>query len=185
MGLLSSRKVKALLAMLVLTLFALVGVSAWGLLQAVAALGTAGSLFAFVGAVAPWVVGTLLLTLLSVVWVVWLLVVAVSQVSMPSLHSQRLSQAASLVEYAVPEARKYGVSEWLAPPEPTLAEKREALTERYVDGDLSDSEFERELQRLYEDEEGFDNREFRNDLDALLDDAEHDREYRNLERESQ
>ncbi|WP_439025659.1 hypothetical protein [Haloarchaeobius sp. DT45] len=175
MGLLSSRKVKALVAMLVLTLFTLVGVSAWGLLQALVALGTAGSLFTFVGAVAPWVVAALLLTVLSGVWIFWLLVVLVSRVSMPSLNSQRLSNVAALVEYAVPQAREYGVSEWLAPPEPTLEEKREALTDRYVDGRLSDSEFERELQRLYENEEGFENREFRDDLDALLEDTERDR----------
>ncbi|WP_435363259.1 hypothetical protein [Haloarchaeobius sp. DYHT-AS-18] len=183
MGLLSSRKVKALVAMLALTLFTLVGVSAWGLLQAFAALGTAGSLFTFVGAIAPWVVAALLLTLLSGFWVVWLLVAIVSQVSMPSLNSQRISNAAALVEFAVPQARQYGVSEWFAPPEPTLEEKREELTERYVDGDLSDSEFERELQILYEDEEGFENREFRDDLDALLDDTERDRR-REFDRET-
>ncbi|WP_435361218.1 hypothetical protein [Haloarchaeobius sp. DFWS5] len=179
MGLLSGTKVKGLAAAIVLTLLALVGVSSWGLLQALTAIGTAGStpvFFAMLSAAAPWIVAGILLSLLTVVFVFSLLAVlagrAANQVSMPTLQSERLSMLVGYVEDEVPGAKQYGIAEWLAPPEPTFDEKREALRERYVDGELSDSEFERKLQRLYEDEEGLERAQFRDDLDTLLDDAE-------------
>ncbi|WP_435335033.1 SHOCT domain-containing protein [Haloarchaeobius sp. TZWWS8] len=175
MKLLSSPKVKALTAGIVLTLFALVGVSLWGLLQTVAAIGTAGStplLVAMVSAGAPWLVAAVLLTLLSSVLTVWLLLVLVSQVSLPRLQSERLSKLAGFFEYRVPGLPNYGIADWLAPPEPTVEERRDTLTERYVAGELSDAEFERKLQRLYEQDEGLEPGRMRDDLDMLLDDSD-------------
>jgi hypothetical protein len=178
MRILHSTRVKALAGGLALTLFALVGVSAWGLLQALLALGnTTGQffLFAMVGAAAPYIVAALVLTLLAGGLFLWLLIALASQVSLPRLENERLATVAGYVEREVPAARAVGLSEWLTPTEPTPAERREALKERYAAGKLSDAEFERELQAIIESEEKWDEG-YRDDLDSVLVDRQREPE---------
>ena len=180
MGRFGGTRVKALLAGLVLTLFTLVGTTVWGLLRTLAALLDPGAqplLAALVTAAAPWVVASVLLTLLAGTLLLWLSIVLASRVTLPSLESERLSGLAALVEYYVPAARSAGLSEWLAPREPTADEKLEAVKEAYVDGDLSRHEFERKVEQLYETEEELDRDTLPSRLDRLLAEPDRTREF--------
>ncbi|WP_256298280.1 hypothetical protein [Haloarchaeobius salinus] len=177
MGRFGDTKVKALTVGLVLSLFALVGTTVWGLLQGLLALLAPGSqplLAAVVGAVAPWLLASVLLVLLSGGLLLWLVIALASRISLPSprLESERLSRAAASVEYYVPAARAADLSGWLAPPEPTAEEKLAQVKEDYVEGKISGETFERKLEQLHREEEELDRSRMPSRLDRLLDDAD-------------
>ena len=75
---------------------------------------------------------------------------AVRRASLP--ESDRLAGAARLLEQVYPPLASVGLSDRLAPPEPSPEERAErelaALRRRYVAGELTEAEFERELERL-------------------------------------
>ena len=158
MGLLSDTKVKVLLAAFVLSLFALVGVSALGLLAALTALTSpayAGTplVFALLDAAAPYVVALLLIGLFSGLSFVALAVAAVRQASMP--RNDRLARLARKIERYYPQAREVGLSERV---EPTTEDRIDQLKERYVEGEIGELEYERRLQELMDDERVSDER---------------------------
>ncbi|MFC4551682.1 MULTISPECIES: SHOCT domain-containing protein [Halorussus] len=158
MGLLSDTKVKVLLTAFVLSLFVLVGVSALGLLAALSALTSpayAGVplLWAMLSAAAPYIVADLLVGLFSGLTFVALAVAAVRQASMP--RNDRLARVARKVERHYPGARKAGLSERV---EPTTEDRIDRLKERYVEGEISEAEYERRLQELMADEDVNDER---------------------------
>jgi len=67
-------------------------------------------------------------------------------------RSERLARLAERVEADHSAARSLGLSELLSPPEPTPEEREAdalaALKRRYVDGELTEAEFERKVDRL-------------------------------------
>lgn len=151
MGLLDDTRVKTLLAGFLLSLLALVAVSAFGLLAAVSALAQPSSaplLFVLLDAVLPYAVAAALVGGVSFLLLTWLSVAAVRRASMP--RDDRLAGLARKVERHYPGARKVGLSERV---EPTTDDRIEELKRRYVEGELTELEYERRLQDLM-DEEG-------------------------------
>jgi hypothetical protein len=177
MGRFGGTKVKALTVGFVLSLFALVGTTVWGLLQGLLALLAPGSqplLAAVLGAMAPWLLAAVLLILVSGGLLLWLLIALASRISIPrpSLQSERLSRAAGTVEYYVPAARAVELSDWLAPPEPTTEEKLEQAKEDYAAGNISAATFERTVERLHAEADDRPDEGFPSELDRLLDDED-------------
>ncbi|MFC4405403.1 hypothetical protein [Haloarchaeobius iranensis] len=177
MGRFGGTKVKALTVGLVLSLFALVGTTVWGLLQGLLALLAPGSqpvLAAMLGAVAPWLLASVLLILVSGGLLLWLVIALASRISIPSprLESERLSRLAAGVEYYVPAARAVELSDWLAPPAPTAEEKLAQVKEDYVEGKISGETFERKIEQLHREEAALDRSSMPSRLDELLDDAD-------------
>ncbi|WP_257299604.1 hypothetical protein [Haloarchaeobius sp. FL176] len=189
MGRFGGTKLKALTVGFVLSLFALVGTTVWGLLQGLLALLAPGGqplLAAVVGAVAPWLLAAVLLVFVSGGLLLWLVITLASRISLPSprleserlslpsprLESERLSRLAAGVEHYVPAARAVELSDWLAPPEPTAEEKLAQVKEDYVEGKISGATFERKLEQLHREEEALDRSSMSSRLDRLLDDAD-------------
>jgi len=150
MGLLDDRRVKLLVAGFLLSLFALVGVAAFGLLAVVSALlaPPAGTpvLLAMLEAVVQYLLAGVFVGGVSVVLLVWLLVAAVRRASLP--RNDRLAGAARRVERHVPQIGDGDLSERV---EPTTEERIDDLKQRYVDGEITEAEYERELQALMRD----------------------------------
>lgn len=131
----------------------LVGVSLLALLDALAVLsggaasGEAPLLLAMLGAAAEWVVAGVVLALLALLFLVATLV---SVLRSTSLH--RSDKLVSVVEWL---ERRYPILEQLDASErvsPTTEDRRRQLKEQYVAGDISDEEFEREMERLLDDD---------------------------------
>lgn len=94
-------------------------------------------------------VAAILVTLLVVsgVGLVWVLIR-----NAPAIRSDRLASLAGRLEREYPPLRRAGLSDVLEPPEPTAEEQAEAaladLKQQYVDGEISEAEFERKVDRL-------------------------------------
>lgn len=69
-----------------------------------------------------------------------------------SVRSERVASLAERVEREYPPLRAVGLSDVLAPPEPSAEEQAEAaladLKQQYVEGEISEAEFERKVDRL-------------------------------------
>ncbi|QLG27979.1 SHOCT domain-containing protein [Halorarum halophilum] len=93
----------------------------------------------------------LVATVLSGVGFVWALL---RRASVP--RSSRLAALADRIEREYPPLRPFGLSDALAPPKPSAEEQSaNALAElkrQYVDGELSEREFERKVDRLVANE---------------------------------
>ena len=107
-----------------------------------------------VGVAVPVLVAVALLFTLLVVSTVGLTYALARNASLP--RSERLAGLAARVEDEYGEVRVLGLSELLAPPEPTTAEREadalDALKRRYVDGEITEGEFERKVDRLVANE---------------------------------
>ncbi|WP_368085878.1 SHOCT domain-containing protein [Halalkalicoccus paucihalophilus] len=121
----------------------------------------------------PVVAVLLTLVVLSGTWFSWSLV---RPASVPK--HERLASVASRAEREVPLLGSLGLSDSLAPPEPTPEERAERtlaeLKRQYVDGEIDEREFERRVDRLVSNdslEEARADRERR----AVLNDGERDR----------
>jgi hypothetical protein len=137
-----------LFAATVLSGLGTVGVAIVGVLATLSTLLTGGSLVLTVG---TFLLGTLLLGGLTLVFAAALGSTLASRASLPSLpRNERMANTMHGLEAAVPPLRALGLADRL---EPTVEERRAALTERYVEGELSEREFESKLQALL-DEEG-------------------------------
>lgn len=139
-----------LFAATVLTGLSTVGVAVVGVVATVSALVSGGSLVLTVGG---FLLGTLLLAGLTVVFAAGLLSALADRASLPSLptpRSQRLANVLHGLEAAVPPLRRLGLGDRV---EPSVEEKRAALTERYVEGDLSEHQLEAALQDLLDEDE--------------------------------
>lgn len=98
------------------------------------------------------VVGVLTVAaVLSAVGLVWASIRRLAR-----FRSRRLQVAFERIEAAYPPLARYGMSEAVAPPEPSAEERAEraldALKRRYVAGEIDEAEFERRLDRLADDE---------------------------------
>ncbi|MDQ2071588.1 hypothetical protein ACODNH_15050 [Haloarcula sp. NS06] len=132
-----------LFAAVVLTTLGTVGV---GIVGVVATLGALLGGGAVVQTFATFLLGTFLLVGVDIVFAVALVRALARRASVPK--SQRVADGLSRLESIVPPLASLGLSDVFAPPEPTVEERHEALTRRYVDGELSEAEYERELQAL-------------------------------------
>lgn len=123
------------------------GLAAVGVLATVSTLVTGGSLVLTVGG---FLLGTLLLGGLTFVFATALLSTLASRASLPSVpRSQRVANALAGLEAAVPPLSRLGLSDRVEPP---VEQRRAALTERYVAGDISETELEAKLQTLLDEE---------------------------------
>jgi len=164
------RRVTALLGAFALSLFALAGLAAFGLLAVASALagatGTAPLVFVALDAAAPYLLATGFVGVLSFLLLVATSVAAVRRASPP--RDERLARVARGVERVSGEARAYGLAERF---EPTTDERIEALKREYVDGEITELAYERRLREVLEDEETSDDR-----LDRELRELERDLE---------
>lgn len=136
-----------LFAATVLSGLSTVGVAVVGVLATVSVLVTGGSLVLTVGA---FLLGTLLLGGLTFVFATTLLSTLASRASLPSVpRSQRVANVLAGLEAAVPPLRRLGLADRM---EPTLEQRRARLERRYVDGELSEHQFEAAIHELLDEE---------------------------------
>jgi hypothetical protein len=170
------RRLRWLSVVVALVLLAGVGVAGAGtvaVLSAVASVAAGESvLLAVLQAAVPFLLAFAVLSVLGVALLTWLVVRTVRLAEVP--RSGRLEAVARGVERQVPGVEAGTVSERVAP---TVADRRDALVERYADGDLTEREFERELEALLDehddaatdwsatDSDGAFDREFADELD--------------------
>ena len=137
----------------VVTGILLLGVGLLGLLDALSVLSGGASygeeflLLAMLGAAAEWVVLGVVLGLLAVAFLTATVVSVLRTKSLP--RSDRLVAIVERLEREYPLLRQFDVSERV---EPTTEDRKQRLKEQYVAGDISEAEFEREMQRLLDDD---------------------------------
>jgi hypothetical protein len=134
-----------LFVVLLLSTLLTVGVGGVGVGVGLLALLETGSLVAALSATLPWAVGTLLLLLVDAGLLVWTVVAAIRRLSLP--RDDRLASAAERAEAELPVLRSLSLAERF---EPTPEQRRQHLKERYVDGELSEAEFERRVREHVE-----------------------------------
>lgn len=134
-----------LFAATVLSGLSAAGTAVVGVLATVSVLVTGGSLVLTVGG---FLLGTLLLGGLTLVFAAALLSALASRASLP--RSQRVATVLHGLEAVVPPLRQLGLANRV---EPTPEERRTALEERYVNGELSERQFEAALADLLEEED--------------------------------
>ena len=148
MSVLADNRHWLLFAATVLSGLSTVGVAVVGLLATVSVLLTGGSLLLTVGVS---LLATLLLGGLTLVFAAGLLSTLASRASLPSIpRSQRAANVLHGLEAAVPPLRRLGLADRV---EPSLEDRRAALEQRYVDGELSEQQFEAALHELLDEEE--------------------------------
>lgn len=152
MNWLSENRHWLLFAGLVITGFGAVGTAIVGLVATASALLTGGPLVTTVGG---FLLGTLLLVGLAIVFGVALAstlanraTAAVGDVSLPT--NQRVANVFQGLESLVSPLSRLGLGDRF---EPSVAERRAALTERYVSGELSEHELEAALSDVLDDHE--------------------------------
>jgi hypothetical protein len=121
-----------------------VGTAVVGVIAVISTLLTGGSLIAAAGS---FVLATLGLAGVSILCAVALVISLARRASLP--RSQRVANIFERAESIVPPLASLGLSNRF---EPTVAEQKEALIERYVDGELSEAALEAELEHLLDDE---------------------------------
>jgi len=144
MGLVSENRHWLLFAGVVLTTLGAVGVAAVGVIATLSTLLTGGSL---VATMATFLLGTLVLVGLDIVFAFGLVFTLASRASLPT--NQRVADVLHRVESVVPPLASMGLGDRF---EPSVSERRATLTDRYVEGELSERELEAELQVLLDDE---------------------------------
>jgi uncharacterized membrane protein len=173
MGLVDDSRVKVLLGGFLLSLLALVGVTALGAFAVFTALldPAAGSslLVVLLETAAPFVAVTAMLGLVSLLLLVGLAVAAVRSASLP--RNERLARITRRIEHYSPDARKLGLSERF---EPTTEDRIDELKREYVEGEITELEYERRLQELMS-EEGVSDERVRRERDRA--DRQRDREF--------
>jgi len=115
-----------------------VAVGGYGLGVGLLALLSSGSLVPALSALLPWAVGTVVLLLVDVLLVVWTVAAALRRFSLPT--DDCLAALARRAEAGVPGLRSLGLAERF---EPTPEERRRRLKQAYVDGEITEAEFER------------------------------------------
>nr|WP_240940683.1 hypothetical protein [Haloarcula argentinensis] len=123
-----------------------------GIVGVVATVGALLGGGAVIQTFAGFLLGTLLLVGVDIVFSVALVRALARRASVPK--SQRVAGRLDRLESVVPPLASLGLSDVFAPPEPTVEERHEALTRRYVEGELSEAEYERELRALLAEDEG-------------------------------
>ena len=132
-----------LLAAVVLSTLGACGLALVGVVWTVGTLIGGGPLLP---TLAAFVLGTFLLVALAVVSAVALVREVARRASLPK--SRRVARLLRVFEVILPPLSALGLADRVEPPTPTFDERRDVLTQRYVDGDLSEDELERELDVL-------------------------------------
>ena len=145
MNWLKRNRLLLLFAAVVLTTLGAVGLGIVGVVATVGALLGGG---AVVQTVAAFLLGTLLLVGVDVVLSVALVRALARRASVPK--SQRVAGGLARLESLVPPLASLGLSDVFAP---SVEDRHERLTRRYVDGEISEATYERELQALLGDGE--------------------------------
>lgn len=139
----------ALLALVAVTTAAAVGTVAASSLALLAALLSGATLATLLADAAAAVALVAALVAADLVFAVALVVTVVRRASLP--RSDRLASAFALLERLFPPLRGIAFSRRF---EPTVEDRERALKRRYVDGELSERSFERELRALLADADG-------------------------------
>lgn len=147
MSWLSEHRHWLLFAGVVLTTVGALGLTVLGVVTTVTTLIGGGPLLPTLAVV---ILGAFLLVGLDFVFAVALVAELARRASLPK--SQRVADGLARLESLVPPFGALGLSDRFEPPEPTIEERREALTKRYVDGELSEAELERRLRALLDEE---------------------------------
>ncbi len=130
----------------------LVGAGLMGLLEGLSALsgGVPASeefvLLTMLAAAAEWVVVSLVLGLVAALFLAATVVSVLRGASVP--RDDRLVSLVEWFERRYPVLRRFDASRRVAP---TTEDRQERLKERYVAGEMSESEFEREMARVMDD----------------------------------
>lgn len=131
----------------------LVGIALLGLVDALSVLSGGASygqefvLLAMVGAAAEWIMAGIVVGLVAVAFLTATLVSILRSTSVP--RSDVLVSVVERLERTYPILREFDVSKRV---EPTLEDRKQQLKEQYVAGDLSDEEFERQMDQLLHDD---------------------------------
>ncbi len=146
MGRLEGRRHWLLFVALLVTTLLTVGVGTVGVGLALVSLLQTGSIVAGVSTLLPYAVGVVLLSTLDAVLLVWTVVAALRQLSLP--RDDRLAAAAERAERTVPVLRSLELAERF---EPTDEQRRAELRRQYVDGEITEAEFERRVREYVDD----------------------------------
>ncbi|PSQ59195.1 hypothetical protein BRD18_04020 [Halobacteriales archaeon SW_7_71_33] len=138
MSLFDGRRHRVLAVATVASTLLTVAVGGYGLGVGLLALLSSGSLVAALSALLPWAVGAVVLSLVSALFSVWTVAAALRRFSLPT--DDRLAALARRAEAGVPGLRSLDLAERF---EPTPEERRRRLKEAYVDGEITEAEFER------------------------------------------
>jgi hypothetical protein len=138
MSLFDGRRHRVLAVATVTSTLLTVAVGGYGLGVGLLALLSTGSLVAALSALLPWAVGGAVLSLVTGLFSVWTVAAALRRFSLPT--DDRLAALARRAEAGVPGLRSLDLAERF---EPTPEERRRRLKEAYVDGELTEAEFER------------------------------------------
>lgn len=106
-----------------------------------------GLVVTMLGAAAEWVVVVLVLGAIAALFLTATAVSLLRRASLP--RDDRLASLVERLEGRYPMLRRFGASEKV---EPTTADRKAELKEQYVEGDMSESEFEREMSQLLDEE---------------------------------
>ncbi|WP_424003163.1 hypothetical protein ACOZ4I_03730 [Haloarcula salina] len=143
MSWLADNRLLLLFAAVVLTTLGAVGAAIVGVVATLGALLGGG---AVVQTFAAFFLGTLLLAGLDVVFSVALVRELARRASLPK--SRRAAAFLARAESLIPPLAALGLSERVAP---SFEDRHEALTQRYVEGEITEATYERELQALLDD----------------------------------
>lgn len=133
----------ALLALFVITTGTLLGVAGVAPVVVLATLLSGSSAGAVLGNVALLAAAVAFLVAADAALAVALLVTVVRRLSFPT--SPSMARTFRVLEALVPPLRGLALSERFAP---SAAERRERVKRRYVEGELTEREFEREMRKL-------------------------------------
>lgn len=140
---LGDNRLLLLFAAVVLTTFGAVGVGIVGVVATLGALLGGGAVVQTFGA---FLLGTLLLAGLDIVAAVLLIRELTRRASLPK--SQRAAESLARAESVLPPLASLGLSERVAP---SIEDRHEELTRRYVEGEIAEDTYERELHALLGD----------------------------------
>lgn len=130
----------------------LVGVGLMGLVDALSVLSGGPSysgelvLLAMLGEAAEWVLIGFVLGLIAVVFLAATVISIIRTASLP--RDDRLVALVEWLERKYPVLRRFEVSKTV---EPTTEDRKRQIKEQYIDGEISDEEFERKMEQLMTD----------------------------------
>ena len=136
----------------VVTTVLLVGASLLGILEGLSAFSTRVPaneefiLFELLGAAAEWVVAVLTLGIVALMFLAATVVSVLRSASLP--RNDRLVSIVERVERRYPLLRHFDVAEKV---KPTMEDRQQRLREQYVQGEISETEFEREMAQVMDE----------------------------------
>ena len=136
----------------VVTTVLLVGASLLGILEALSAFSTGVPaneefiLLELLGAAAEWVVAVLTLGIVALMFLAATVVSVLRSASLP--RNDRLVSIVERVERRYPLLRHFDVAEKV---KPTMEDRQQRLREQYVQGEISVTEFEREMAQVMDE----------------------------------